>query len=52
LTSIVYSSSAVKPFSEEELVALLQQSRQNNERLAITGMLLYKDLGFMQVIER
>ncbi len=30
---------------------LLQQSRVNNQRLGITGMLLYKGLEFMQVIE-
>ena len=41
----------MKPFSEAELVALLQQSRENNVRLGITGLLLYRDLDFMQVIE-
>ena len=51
LTSVVYTSSAVKRFSEGELVSLLQQSRENNLRLGITGLLLYKDLDFMQVIE-
>jgi hypothetical protein len=51
LTSIIYHSSAVKRFSEEELMELLQQSRVNNLRLGVTGLLLYKDLDFMQVIE-
>jgi hypothetical protein len=41
----------VKRFSEEELMELLQQSRANNQRLGITGLLLYKGLDFMQVIE-
>ncbi len=51
LISIVYSSSAVKRFSAEELMSLLRQSRENNKLLGITGMLLYKNLDFMQVIE-
>lgn len=36
---------------KEELVELLQQSRRNNERVGVTGMLLYKDGDFMQLIE-
>ncbi len=51
LISILYSSTAVKRFSEAELKSLLRQSRENNVRLGITGLLLYKDLDFMQVIE-
>lgn len=41
----------MKRFSEGEPVSLLQQSRENNLRLGITGLLLYKDLDFTQVIE-
>lgn len=37
--------------SEDDLVGLLQQSRARNERLRITGMLLYKGGFFMQVLE-
>ena len=48
---LVYASSAVAPFSREELFALLAQSRANNERAGITGMLLYKDGNFMQALE-
>jgi Sensors of blue-light using FAD len=47
----VYSSSAVKLFSQAELLDLLAQSRENNTSLGITGMLLYKDGNFMQVLE-
>jgi hypothetical protein len=39
-------------FSNEDLVALLQRSRCNNERLGITGLLLYKDGNIIQVLER
>jgi Sensors of blue-light using FAD len=48
---LVYVSSAVQPFSPAELTDLLTKSRVNNTRLGITGMLLYKDGNFMQVLE-
>jgi hypothetical protein len=51
LFSLTYVSSAVRAFSEEELEDLLSTSRENNARLGITGMLLYKDGNFMQVLE-
>lgn len=49
--SLVYVSSATVPFTPEELVDLLKQSHEKNARLGITGMLLYKDGNFMQVLE-
>lgn len=48
---LVYLSSATKPFTKEELVALLNHSRANNQRNGLTGMLLYKDGNIMQVLE-
>jgi D-alanine-D-alanine ligase-like ATP-grasp enzyme len=51
LYSLVYVSSAVTLFSSAELVALLDQSRANNARLGISGMLLYKDGNTMQLLE-
>lgn len=48
---IIYASSATRKFSEAELVELLKKSRENNSRLGITGMLLYKDGNFIQVLE-
>jgi hypothetical protein len=48
---LVYVSSAVTPFTNEELVALLEKARSNNEALGITGMLLYKNGDFMQALE-
>ena len=51
MVSIIYVSSAVELFSKTELVSLLEVSCRNNSRSGITGMLLYKDGNFMQVIE-
>ena len=51
LFHLIYVSTAVLPMSEDSLVELLSQSRARNERNRITGMLLYKDGSFMQVLE-
>lgn len=48
---LVYVSSARKPFTKPELVDLLTRARANNSRLGITGMLLYKDGNFIQILE-
>ncbi len=48
---IIYVSNAVEPMSNDALKELLHVSRVNNERNQITGMLLYKNGHFMQVIE-
>jgi hypothetical protein len=48
---IIYMSTAAVPFSPDELKALLEVSRRNNAALGITGLLLYKDEHFLQVIE-
>jgi hypothetical protein len=49
--SLTYVSSAVKPFSPRELRDLLEICVRNNRRLEVTGMLLYRDGKFMQVLE-
>lgn len=51
LHSIVYVSSAVSLLSAADLVELLRVSRENNERLGVTGMLLYHDGNFIQALE-
>jgi hypothetical protein len=51
MRSLVYVSSAVELFTDNELKALLQKSRINNQTANITGMLLYKDGNFMQYLE-
>ena len=49
--TLIYASSATQPFGPSELHELLRVSRSNNERLGVTGMLLFKDGNFMQVLE-
>jgi Sensors of blue-light using FAD len=51
MIQLVYVSSSVKPFSDNELLQLLEKSRRNNDKLGITGMLLYKNGDFMQALE-
>lgn len=48
---IIYVSSAVRLFSDAELRALLKKSRENNARSGITGLLLYREGNFMQLLE-
>ena len=48
---MVYTSSAVTPFTRSELTDLLEKSRVNNAASDLSGMLLYKDGNFMQVLE-
>ncbi|MEB0262865.1 MULTISPECIES: BLUF domain-containing protein [unclassified Mucilaginibacter] len=40
-----------KPFTTKQLKDLLKESRDNNIRVGITGLLLYNDGAFMQVLE-
>ena len=51
LYSLVYSSSATEDFSQAELSALLDQAQQKNTQCGITGMLIYYQREFMQVLE-
>jgi hypothetical protein len=48
---LAYVSSAVTPFTPAELRELLAKSHENNGQSNISGMLLYKDGNFMQVLE-
>ncbi|PRY15677.1 FAD-dependent sensor of blue light [Pontibacter ummariensis] len=48
---LVYVSSAVELVNEDVLKALLVKSRANNEAIHLTGMLLYHDGNFIQVLE-
>ncbi len=51
LMQVVYVSCATKPFTEGELESLLTSVRFNNQRLGVTGMLLYRQGDFIQVLE-
>lgn len=48
---LVYVSTATEPFSSQELTRLLETSRKNNAADNVTGMLLYHDGNFLQVLE-
>jgi hypothetical protein len=48
---LIYMSTARASFSVDDLKALLEVSRRNNTAAGITGLLLYKDGHFLQVLE-
>ena len=48
---LIYVSSSVGLMDSEGLYSLLEQSREKNQALGITGMLLYKEGNFIQLIE-
>lgn len=51
LVHLIYCSTASAAFDESQLAALLGRSRANNARLGISGMLLYVEGSFFQVLE-
>lgn len=48
---VLYHSVAVQPFTEAQLQALLEQARGFNGRHCLTGILLYSDGRFVQLLE-
>jgi hypothetical protein len=51
MRQLLYSSSTSREFSDTALEAILAASRRNNAAVGVTGILLYLDGGFMQVLE-
>ena len=51
LVQLVYASAATKEFSGSELELLLEHARRNNSALDVTGVLLFADETFFQVLE-
>ena len=51
LIVLVYTSTATRDLSPDDLAAMLQGARARNARRGITGLLLYHDGCFMQAIE-
>ena len=51
MLQVLYFSSAVDALSAEDLDLLLAQAQQNNQSKNITGMLLYAEGAFFQVLE-
>lgn len=48
---LVYVSTALNEMDDDELLSLLAQARDRNRRQGITGMLLYSNGNFFQVLE-
>jgi hypothetical protein len=51
LVHCIYASNETHRFEPPELIELLQKARANNAGLGITGMLLYSEGSFFQVLE-
>lgn len=48
---LIYISSATRVMKESDLLEILEQSRTRNVSKNVTGMLLYRDGAFLQVLE-
>ncbi len=48
---LAYFSTATKYFSEQELKQLLTYSKENNQKINITGILLFIEGCFLQILE-
>ncbi len=51
LIQLIYSSAAMYDFSQEDVIDLLAKARENNSSLNVTGMLLYTERSFFQILE-
>lgn len=51
MQQLVYHSYARAPFTEEQLVTLLEQARHHNEPRDLTGLLFYYEGQFVQLLE-
>lgn len=51
LIHTIYASRAVTDFSKDDIVNLLSKARKKNASLGITGMLLYDNGSFFQILE-
>ncbi|MEM9483137.1 MAG: EAL domain-containing protein [Cyanobacteria bacterium P01_F01_bin.116] len=51
LIHLIYSSAATFPMQDADLIQLLEKSRENNSQTEITGMLLYENGSFFQILE-
>lgn len=49
--SYVYLSRASDDFDEQDIESIVETSKRNNVRDGVTGMLLYKDGRFLQILE-
>ena len=49
--TVAYASSSTYLLSQRDLDLLLEESRSNNQKSGVTGILLYHDGNFMQILE-
>jgi hypothetical protein len=48
---LIYTSRSRQAFSDADLKKLLMRARSNNEKIGVTGMLIYHDGAFLQALE-
>lgn len=51
IRQLIYASAATRELSDEELAEILDKARRKNAALDVTGMLLYHEGSFLQVLE-
>ncbi len=51
MIQLVYASAATRPFSDNALTGLLDKARTRNRFYEVTGILLYDNGSFLQVLE-
>jgi hypothetical protein len=51
IVRLTYTSRATRPLGQPMLHEMLRRSRMNNARIGLTGVLLYRDEQFLQVLE-
>jgi hypothetical protein len=51
MRTTVYTSTATRDLTDDDLAELLRQCVRNNDRTGLTGLLLHRDGRFMQVLE-
>jgi hypothetical protein len=51
MLELIYMSAARRPFDDGQLAELLTRARVNNSRLGVSGILLYDQGSFLQVLE-
>lgn len=51
MIQLIYASNATSEMTKENLLSLLVQSRERNLKQNVTGLLLYADKKFLQVLE-
>ena len=51
MLQLIYASAQTTPFTSQQLSALLAKARANNQRLGVSGLLLYHQGSFLQMLE-